>query len=157
MEIYNNWSKGKRRSFILNIGIPVCGILLSLLMILIGNNSFGCGISIFLIWLLYGLNNFREKVAKGDDFLTKKTVRKIKNTTAEKSKDHKELETHKSPKWIIIGILLILTIGNPSMKDFKEHEGSSEVNRKYEFIIFSIYNDYGDTYIGVLFNFIKIG
>lgn len=60
----------------------------------------------------------------------------------------------KRVKWIIIGILLILTISNPSLKDFKEHEGSSDVTRKYDFVIFSIYYD-GENYVGILFNFIK--
>src|ERR1700728_3436506 len=100
MEFYNNWSKGKRRSFILNIGIPLCGILLSLLMMLVVNNAFGGGISIFGILLLFGFNNFREKVAKGDDFLIKKPVRKIKSTVSEK--EHEELKARKNPKWIIV-------------------------------------------------------
>lgn len=66
--------------------------------------------------------------------------------------------------WIVAGIILVLFILlNPGINRFKEYSGlvgkdSRYIKRKYNFVIFSIYEDsYSDKkYLGILMNFINI-
>ena len=62
---------------------------------------------------------------------------------------------------IVIGcIVLFFILTNPSMKSFKEYEGETSykgLKRKYNFIMFSIYKNGSETYIGVAKNFFYLG
>jgi len=61
-------------------------------------------------------------------------------------------------KWqiAIVVIVLLLIILNPGLKDFKEHTGDSDVTKKMNFLICSIYEDGNDDYLGIALNFIKL-
>ncbi|MEP6951497.1 MAG: hypothetical protein ABI863_19560 [Ginsengibacter sp.] len=66
-------------------------------------------------------------------------------------------------RWLIILIILLLSILNPSYSDFKEYTGLTGVNsehlhKKLNFFIFSIYeNDANNKkYLAILMNFIDI-
>ena len=64
---------------------------------------------------------------------------------------------------IVIAIIAILIIGNPGKKQFKEYlgENKTEVRRKYNFLIFSIWvkeHAGGDpVYFSILWNFFHTG
>src|ERR1019366_4297615 len=65
--------------------------------------------------------------------------------------------------WIIILVVLVMTIINPSYSDFKEYTGltgkdSEHLHKKYNFLIFSIYENDKDKkkYLAFLMNFIEI-
>ena len=65
--------------------------------------------------------------------------------------------------WIIILIVIVMTILNPTYSDFKEYTGltgkdSEHLHKKYNFLILSIYkNDVNEhNYLAILMNFIDI-
>jgi hypothetical protein len=65
--------------------------------------------------------------------------------------------------WIIILVVVIMTILNPSYSEFKEYTGlagkdSEHLHKKFNFLIFSIYNnDVNEhNYLAILMNFIDI-
>lgn len=70
-------------------------------------------------------------------------------------------------KWVILGaIFILLIVGNPTRQQLKDRFGetdNSEIRKKYNFLIFSIWEyrggPYADrgVYLGALFNFFKIG
>ena len=74
----------------------------------------------------------------------------------------------KPNKWIIIviSVIVLLIVLNPSYSDFKEYSGTTEnLHRASNFMLFSIYTHSGydernysnDKYLGILKNFIRIG
>lgn len=63
--------------------------------------------------------------------------------------------------YLILGILIVLLITNPSPIDFKNHLSIESndifIKRKYNFFICSIYLQNGDrNYLGVLGNFFQL-
>jgi hypothetical protein len=64
----------------------------------------------------------------------------------------------KPKKWkIALAIVMILFIGlNPSLKDFNEHTGDRDGKKQFDFLLFSVYENGSEQYIGVLLNFIPI-
>ena len=64
----------------------------------------------------------------------------------------------KPNKWQItsVVILLLLILFNPGLKDFKEHTGDSDVTKKMNFLVASLYQDGNEEYLGIALNFIKI-
>jgi len=115
------------------------------------------------VWLIRGFHIFRHPADREINKIIKERFVWV-NVEEEKIVEKKLINRKTFPmksfikkqKWILIGILLILTIGNPSMKDFKEYTGYNDATRKFEFLIFSIYSDGDHDYVGVLFNFIKV-
>jgi len=68
--------------------------------------------------------------------------------------------------WLIpIAIIIILIIGNPGKQQFKDYLGvksDSEIRKKYNFLIFSIWtyeynahDHYTNVYLGIAFNFFQ--
>lgn len=66
---------------------------------------------------------------------------------------------------IVFLIIVFLIVTNPSVKDYKEYTGSEIVKRKYNFILFSLYDkgdkdgDYLSNYydLGIASNFFQYG
>jgi hypothetical protein len=78
---------------------------------------------------------------------------RLENDILSKAKNRKKL-------YIIGTVLLLLIITNPSLKSFKEHLGQTTDNglsRNYNLLVFSIYDDSYNKYLGIFENFIKIG
>lgn len=66
--------------------------------------------------------------------------------------------TKKTKTWVIVGSsILLLSLLNPSLKDFEEYKGGRAfVKREGNFLIFSIYRTYDARYVGFLKNFLFI-
>jgi len=61
--------------------------------------------------------------------------------------------------FILVGILLLFIITNPSPTAFKEYQGRnsySGLRRTFNLFLFSEYKDHGDKFIGVVGNFWEI-
>ena len=61
--------------------------------------------------------------------------------------------------YVLIGVLLLLIITNPSIREFKDHVGYNSTDNVFcenNFLIFSIYKKNNGVYYGVLSNFIKV-
>lgn len=59
--------------------------------------------------------------------------------------------------WIILfGVILLLAILNPSLKDFHDHQGDKYGRRTGNYLICSTYESGNTTYLAFLLNFIEI-
>lgn len=63
----------------------------------------------------------------------------------------------KKSKYYIAGFIILLLLTNPTITDFKHSQyGGSDSRKTSDFFIFSFYEEYGNTYLGILKNFIRL-
>jgi hypothetical protein len=64
----------------------------------------------------------------------------------------------KFKKWQIVAaaIFCLLVILNPSLKDFKEYSGDTDVTIKMNFLVASVFKDGNINYMGIAKNFVKL-
>jgi hypothetical protein len=130
---------------------------------------------VFFIFILIGINetikiwNIIDKESGKKAMIRKEKIKDFSNKIIKLSsivtKKIFIMKVLKILVTVIVGILLILSITNPSMKDFEEYTGMKGIDRGIyikrtsNYLIYSIYeNDEGDTpmyYTGILLNFYK--
>lgn len=119
---------------------------------------FGLG---FFVWgkYLYHLPTHIKPVGIINPPMSEPPIKIISKPIKKEKKVRVRKKTSKRTKWIICGVLLFIVITNPSIKMFKDYSGEGQykyLRRKQNWVLFSVYQNRGAVYIGVVLNFFEI-